>query len=152
MNQHAGICATPPATDSTGFAIAPCRCSTPKHFTGDQSEMNKFDDMMAFLKQRHRQNAARHGSEIRLKQVVAMDIDFSLLSRVWCVAELVEADSLHLMQAVKLHSAASQSRCLDKIASSMHLYGGFGGFLHYFWGRIMGCVPLYLRKCFMTLL
>ncbi|CAE7583205.1 SYT4 [Symbiodinium natans] len=115
VNQHAGICATPPATDSTGFAIAPCRCSTPKHFTGDQSEMNKFDDMMAFLKQRHRQNAARHGSEIRLKQVVAMDIDFSLLSRVWCVAELVEADSLHLMQAVKLHSAASQSRCLDKI-------------------------------------
>ena len=83
VNQHAGICATPPPVDSTGHAIAPCRCTTPKHFAGDLSdaelhascnvdhltcqgarsavvlvvleEMNKFDDMMAFLKRSLRQ-------------------------------------------------------------------------------------------------
>ena len=38
VNQHAGICATPPSVDSTGHAIAPCRCATPKHFDGDLSD------------------------------------------------------------------------------------------------------------------
>ena len=37
VNQHAGICGSPPPTDSTGHAIAPCHCSTPKHFDGDLS-------------------------------------------------------------------------------------------------------------------
>ena len=92
VNQHTGICATPPPTDSTGQAISPCSCSVPKHFDGDLSEawsnewnvfvshrislgpgrlscsqqlvpqrvalpqeMNKFDDMMAFLKRVLRQ-------------------------------------------------------------------------------------------------
>ncbi|CAE7829438.1 unnamed protein product, partial [Symbiodinium necroappetens] len=44
-----------------------------------------------------------------------MDVDFSLLTRVWCVAELVEAKSLHLPQAIKIHSAASRKRCLDQL-------------------------------------
>ena len=38
VNQHAGICATPPPTDSTGRAITPCACATAKHFTGDLCE------------------------------------------------------------------------------------------------------------------
>ena len=38
VNQHAGICATPPPTDSTGHAITPCSCTTAKHFEGDLSE------------------------------------------------------------------------------------------------------------------
>ena len=38
VNQHAGICAAPPQTDSTGHRIAPCSCTTPKHFSGDLSE------------------------------------------------------------------------------------------------------------------
>ena len=37
VNQHAGICATPPPTDSTGHAITPCSCATAKHFDGDLS-------------------------------------------------------------------------------------------------------------------
>ncbi|CAE7670489.1 unnamed protein product [Symbiodinium sp. CCMP2592] len=110
VNQHTGICATPPPTDSTGQAIAPCGCRTQKHFTGDLSEMNKFDDMMAYLKQCHKQN----GQE-RLEQVVALEKDFGLLTRVWCVAELSEAYELHLVQAVKIHSDASRDQCLQRL-------------------------------------
>ena len=42
-----------------------------------------------------------HGAawQVRLEQVVAMDVNFALLTRVWCVAELVEADHLHIHQA-----------------------------------------------------
>ena len=35
---------------------------------------------------------------MRLEQVVAMEPDFSLLTRIWCIAELVEARRLHLPQ------------------------------------------------------
>ena len=38
VNQHCGICATPPETDSTGHSITPCHCSTAKHFEGDLSD------------------------------------------------------------------------------------------------------------------
>ncbi|CAJ1385979.1 unnamed protein product [Effrenium voratum] len=110
VNQHAGICARVPPRDSTGREITACSCSTAKHFEGDLSEMNKFDDMMAFLKQHHRQK-----SQVHLEQVVAMEIDFGLLTRVWCVAELVEADKLHLHQAVKVHSASSRENCVDHL-------------------------------------
>ncbi|CAE7370308.1 SYT4 [Symbiodinium pilosum] len=103
VNQHAGICATPPPTDSTGHAITPCSCTTAKHFEGDLSEMNKFDDMMAYLKKSFRQQG-----KARLEQVVALEADFSLLTRVWCLAELYKAHELHLPQARDL--------CLDRLA------------------------------------
>lgn len=38
VNQHAGICANPPATDSMGYQILPCNCCTEKHFQGDFCE------------------------------------------------------------------------------------------------------------------
>ena len=41
VNQHAGICASPPPADSTGHAIIPCSCTTPKHFEGDLSEAKR---------------------------------------------------------------------------------------------------------------
>ena len=44
--------------------------------------------------------------QVRLEQVVAMDVNFTLLTRVWCVAELVEADHLHISQ-VRLRRASS---------------------------------------------
>ena len=37
--------------------------------------------------------------KVRLEQVIALETDFALLTRVWCVAELVEANELHLQQA-----------------------------------------------------
>ncbi|CAE7350137.1 unnamed protein product [Symbiodinium sp. CCMP2456] len=115
VNQHAGICATPPPTDTTGYPIIPCECTRAKHLSGDLSEMNKFDDMMAYLKKYLREKSIRESSHVRLQQVVAMEVNFSLLTRVWCVAELVEANNLHLTQTIKLHSGASQRSCLDKI-------------------------------------
>ncbi|CAE7234869.1 ACBP4, partial [Symbiodinium natans] len=111
VNQHTGICATPPPADSTGHAITPCGCSTEKHFTGDLSEMNKFDDMMAYLK-----TSLRRQGKARLEQVVALEADFSLFTRVWCLAELVEARELHLPQAMKIHSTAARDLCLDRLA------------------------------------
>ena len=76
VNQHSGICASPPPTDSTGHAIAACSCHVPKIFEGDPCEMNKFDDMMAFMKK-----ALRKQGRARLEQVVALEPDFSLLTR-----------------------------------------------------------------------
>lgn len=111
VNQHAGICASPDARDSTGHSIQPYSCCTAKHFQGDLSEMNKFDHMMALLKFRLRQDF----SEVRLEQVVAMEPDFSLLTRIWCIAELVEAKKLHLPQAIMIHSAASRTDCLKRL-------------------------------------
>eukprot|EP00913_Durusdinium_trenchii_P014892 g13967.t1 len=48
-------------------------------------------------------------SDVQLEQVVAIDVDFNLLTRVWCVAELVAARDLHLHQAVQIHSAARRN-------------------------------------------
>mmetsp|Transcript_14295 Transcript_14295/g.34023 ORF Transcript_14295/g.34023 Transcript_14295/m.34023 type:complete len:142 (+) Transcript_14295:2-427(+) len=73
--------------------------------------MNKFDDMMAYLKK-----TLRAQGRVRLEQVVALETDFSLLTRVWCLAELVEAYEVHLPQAVKIHSAASRDICLERLA------------------------------------
>ncbi|CAK9027087.1 unnamed protein product [Durusdinium trenchii] len=83
----------------------------------DLQEMNKFDDMMIFLKRTLRQEARENHSDapVQLEQVVAIDVDFNLLTRVWCVAELVAARDLHLHQAVQIHSAARRNSCLDKL-------------------------------------
>eukprot|EP00913_Durusdinium_trenchii_P009686 g9102.t1 len=76
-------------------------------------EMNKFDDMMAYLKRHLR----RMSTTVRLEQVVAMEPDFALLKRVWCIAELVEANELHLNQTIMIHSAASRNECLHRLFS-----------------------------------
>lgn len=41
VNQHAGICATPPSQDSTGHDIVPCNCGTAKEFQGDLSDSRR---------------------------------------------------------------------------------------------------------------
>ena len=50
--------------------------------------MNKFDDMMAYLKKHV------HGFN---QVIVFVDVDLSIFRRAWCVAELVEArrESMH---------------------------------------------------------
>ncbi|CAE8619599.1 unnamed protein product [Polarella glacialis] len=124
VNQHAGICDNPPSADSSGVPLQPCSCSTTKYLTGSFCEMNKFDEMMVFLKHANRlrrrqlrklltEEAATNMK--RFGQVVALDVNFELLSRAWCVAELVEAHRLHLPQALMIHSAASRERCLQKL-------------------------------------
>eukprot|EP00439_Symbiodinium_sp_Y106_P025192 s5701_g3.t1 len=67
--------------------------------------------MMAHLKK-----SLRRQGKARLEQVVALEADFSLLTRVWCLAELVEAHELHLPQAIKIHSVAARDLCLERLA------------------------------------
>merc|ERR1712066_676296 len=61
-------------------------------------EMNKFDDMMAFLNN-------LLGKDFAL--VVHVDMSFDIFSRVWCVAELVEAARSGVRQAVEIPSEES---------------------------------------------
>lgn len=86
----------------TGEVLPSCDCLTPKYFNDHpiQCELNKFDCMMKLL---HRRHSATGGGTAFL-QVVAIDRDFSLFSRAWCVAELVEAYNSKMDQHVMLHS------------------------------------------------
>ena len=99
INQHASICGNSMGVRDTvtGDVLPFCDCSTPKYFNDHpvECELNKFDLMMEHL---HRQYAQD------FLQVVAIDQDFHLFSRAWCVAELVEAHNSHLDQHVMLHS------------------------------------------------
>ena len=99
INQHASICQTSMgARDTvTGEVLPTCDCSTPKYLNDFpiQCELNKFDSMMAHL---HRH--CRHG----FLQVLAIDRDFHLFSRAWCIAELVQAHASQMDQHVVLHS------------------------------------------------
>lgn len=113
INQHAGISGGfgfPPMagsiereewdakrSDSVSGEMHPlCNCCEPKFFN-DQPipcEMNKFDDMMAYLQR----------DVVGFKQVVAVDATFDLFWRAWCVAELVEAENSGIPQTVQIHS------------------------------------------------
>lgn len=65
-------------------------------------EMNKFDDMMAYL----------HLECPHFLQVVAIDTHFMIFSRAWCVAELVQADASHLEQHMMIHSPGALEKKL----------------------------------------
>eukprot|EP00929_Paragymnodinium_shiwhaense_P006377 TRINITY_DN10968_c0_g1_i1.p1 TRINITY_DN10968_c0_g1~~TRINITY_DN10968_c0_g1_i1.p1 ORF type:complete len:709 (-),score=69.87 TRINITY_DN10968_c0_g1_i1:395-2521(-) len=107
VNQHAGICGANPgqAKDPvTGAEYEVCNCSHPKYFNtthplrddgkGIRCQMNKFDDMMDLLAT----------SDMSFRQVIAVDRDFVLFERAWCVAELAEARALGMKQSLKMHS------------------------------------------------
>eukprot|EP00405_Crypthecodinium_cohnii_P050651 CAMPEP_0206599430 /NCGR_PEP_ID=MMETSP0325_2-20121206/45181_1 /ASSEMBLY_ACC=CAM_ASM_000347 /TAXON_ID=2866 /ORGANISM="Crypthecodinium cohnii, Strain Seligo" /LENGTH=643 /DNA_ID=CAMNT_0054110513 /DNA_START=39 /DNA_END=1968 /DNA_ORIENTATION=- len=126
VNQHTGICnslastsADPHSPESlrakanvvdtvTGAPHQPCSCQQPKHSDGDLCEMNKFDDLMELL----------HQKVPELCQVVAIDRNFDLFSRVWCVAELVEAHRAKIRQNVCLLSKSA----LDANTGDLGLY------------------------------
>jgi len=100
VNQHSSICGelgNMPQDDTeaqlewkkkchdtaTGKVLPCCTCTQPKFLndTPDECELNKFDEMMYYLR------TEADG----FRQLVAADINFVILSRAWCVAELVEA-------------------------------------------------------------
>ncbi|CAE7866633.1 slc38a2 [Symbiodinium microadriaticum] len=115
VNQHAGICDRAPSHDSLGREITACPCTTQKFLTGEHCEMNKFDDMINYLRQSNAAARKRGDETQRFGQVVAIDMGFELFSRIWCVAELVEAEKLHLPQALKMHSQSSREQCVQKL-------------------------------------
>ncbi|CAE7332955.1 unnamed protein product [Symbiodinium necroappetens] len=99
VNQHTGICATPPPTIGV---------------TGQPSEeMNKFDDMMAYLKTYHRQHG---GTDLRAPEALVASCRSHVavaLARYQPEARLEQVVALE--KAVKMHSSASRDHCLDRL-------------------------------------
>uniref|UniRef100_A0A7S2Q7D1 Uncharacterized protein n=1 Tax=Zooxanthella nutricula TaxID=1333877 RepID=A0A7S2Q7D1_9DINO len=113
INQHAGICGdfgpeprepgprhdiwAESRLNTVSKEVYPlCPCREPKYFNDAPvpCELNKFDDMMALL--------VREAPEFT--QVVAVDRRFDLFTRLWCIAELVQAHLSGIEQRVSLLS------------------------------------------------
>eukprot|EP00933_Yihiella_yeosuensis_P040133 TRINITY_DN3434_c3_g1_i1.p1 TRINITY_DN3434_c3_g1~~TRINITY_DN3434_c3_g1_i1.p1 ORF type:complete len:351 (-),score=68.57 TRINITY_DN3434_c3_g1_i1:239-1204(-) len=121
VSQHDGICGSNPYGDKdtvTGRLQPTCTCGKPKSFNHTEPtlldgrsiscEMNKFDDMIAFLA----------ANDENFSQVVAVDTAFSLFTRAWCVAELAISYNMGMSQHVVVHS----TKCLlERQESLRHL-------------------------------
>ena len=105
VNQHLGICGANPRGDVDPVTMVQhpvCTCKQQKFFNETpplnlngksiNCEMNKFDDMMAWL-------AASNPS---FAQVVCVDASFELFHRAWCVAELAEAHRRGMEQSLNI--------------------------------------------------
>ena len=62
-------------------------------------EMNKFDDMMAFLAKR----------DPTFSEVIAVDASLELFSRAWCISEVAEAQHVGMRQNLKLRNRQTLS-------------------------------------------
>jgi len=102
VNQHAGICHTPPETDSRGMPLMACDCCTQKHFDDENCEMDKFDQMMEYL---HAVVPDRTGEHFR--HIVSCDVQFSVFSRLWCVAEVVLSFKQDISISLQVHSESA---------------------------------------------
>jgi len=111
INQHASICGSSMGVlDTVTQEVLPCcDCATPKYLNDQpiRCEMNKFDDMMAYL----------HRECPHFLQVVAIDTHFMIFSRAWCVAELVQADASHLEQHMMIHSPGALEKNSGQLKS-----------------------------------
>jgi len=108
VDQHASICGNPYGSEDTVtkkvFDICPCgkqkftNASRPTREDGKSiaCEMNKFDDMMAYL----------FATDVEFAQVIAVDQDFTLFSRAWCVAEIAAAFESGSRQYLKVYADA----------------------------------------------
>ncbi|CAK9077581.1 unnamed protein product [Durusdinium trenchii] len=109
VNQHSNICGGNPKGDVDSATQRPypiCPCAEPKFFNktpplndaGESigCELNKFDDMMAYLFQQNPWFA----------QVVAVDAELTLFTRAWCVAELAQGQRMGMAQSLKLRNKA----------------------------------------------
>mgnify|MGYP002803525004 FL=1 len=98
IDQHAGICAHVPAylrdpvTDEVPKA---CSCQHPKYWSFSEPlkdgqsvkcEMNKFDNMMDCI----------FSLNPSCSQLIAVDVEFQLFTRAWCVAEIHQAQMMHM--------------------------------------------------------
>jgi len=113
VNQHSVICGGNPYGDKDpvlNIEHPTCSCGLDKKWNTmpptikvDETELsipcevNKFDDMMKLLA----------ASDPNFEQVVAIDSEFNLFTRAWCVAELVAAHEMGLRQNLKLQSQAN---------------------------------------------
>eukprot|EP00443_Scrippsiella_acuminata_P048499 CAMPEP_0115279672 /NCGR_PEP_ID=MMETSP0270-20121206/58384_1 /TAXON_ID=71861 /ORGANISM="Scrippsiella trochoidea, Strain CCMP3099" /LENGTH=714 /DNA_ID=CAMNT_0002696367 /DNA_START=159 /DNA_END=2303 /DNA_ORIENTATION=- len=120
VNQHCTICSSNPdnRTDSVTSEPYPlCSCGLPKvcsstepvtgGFGSIDCEVNKFHDMMTLLA----------ASCPKFGQVIAIDIEFRLFSRAWCVAELAAAHATGMAQTLKFSSARVLEKHQDQLRS-----------------------------------
>eukprot|EP00929_Paragymnodinium_shiwhaense_P054429 TRINITY_DN27285_c0_g2_i2.p1 TRINITY_DN27285_c0_g2~~TRINITY_DN27285_c0_g2_i2.p1 ORF type:complete len:784 (+),score=115.85 TRINITY_DN27285_c0_g2_i2:152-2503(+) len=94
-------------SDATGHAI--CGCSTKKHLNHSEPtradgqsincEVNKFDDMMAFLA----------SVDPRSSQCIAVDEHLDIFNRAWCIAEIHRAHKSQMQQCLRLFSSRTLS-------------------------------------------
>eukprot|EP00929_Paragymnodinium_shiwhaense_P078678 TRINITY_DN40801_c0_g1_i1.p1 TRINITY_DN40801_c0_g1~~TRINITY_DN40801_c0_g1_i1.p1 ORF type:complete len:684 (+),score=84.20 TRINITY_DN40801_c0_g1_i1:268-2052(+) len=110
VNQHRSICGRNPhkTTDTVTRNLHPlCPCGEKVYLNdtppvrGDgksvRCEMNKFDDMLAYLA----------ASDPGFHHVIAVDRRFVLFSRAWCVAELAVGHQLGVKQQIIVFSPCS---------------------------------------------
>eukprot|EP00930_Biecheleria_cincta_P089491 TRINITY_DN7880_c0_g1_i1.p1 TRINITY_DN7880_c0_g1~~TRINITY_DN7880_c0_g1_i1.p1 ORF type:complete len:714 (-),score=108.52 TRINITY_DN7880_c0_g1_i1:407-2515(-) len=118
VNQHLGICDRNMGNGKdtvTQLAYPLCTCQSPKFMNDSEPcrtdgnsvscEMNKFDDMMAWLA----------ATDKQFYQVIAVDREFVLFSRAWCVAEIAEAFGFGMDQRLILASAEHLERHKPKL-------------------------------------
>lgn len=106
INQHAGICGVVPSNlqdPVTGELPEPCPCAHHKYWSDSEPlkdgqsvkcEMNKFDDMMNCI----------YSLNPKCSQVIAVDLDFNLFTRAWCVAEIHQAQTMSMSQRMIIFS------------------------------------------------
>jgi hypothetical protein len=105
--QHSCICHTTLVGDVDPVLGTPhpaCDCLAPKYMTttGEvddlgrsiQCEMNKFDDMLAYLAY----------TEEHLEQLIVADAKMDVFTRAWCVAEVAEAFKVGIPQCLIVKS------------------------------------------------
>lgn len=104
VSQHAGICSSIPRGEKdpvTNEEHIACDCGAPKYYNTTEPlykgrsvkcEMNKFDEMMAYLSAR----------DPHFSQVIAVDANIALFTRAWCVAEIAKAHTIGMEQHLKL--------------------------------------------------
>eukprot|EP00811_Abedinium_folium_P006085 NODE_1559_length_2437_cov_17.043290.p1 GENE.NODE_1559_length_2437_cov_17.043290~~NODE_1559_length_2437_cov_17.043290.p1 ORF type:complete len:709 (-),score=179.33 NODE_1559_length_2437_cov_17.043290:311-2344(-) len=123
VNQHRGICGShgpdPPSKrseyaawdrarrdTSTGKLYPLCNCRCEKYLNNSPlCEMNKFDCMMDYLQV----------NVPRFNQVIAVDREFTLFQRAWCIAELDKAHNLNITQHVKIYAHVDLERHRSKL-------------------------------------
>lgn len=112
INQHAGICGyVPPDLQDPVTQALPkaCSCKHPKHWSDSEPlkdgqsvdcEMNKFDNMMDCI----------FSLNPECSQLIAVDIQFNLFTRAWCVAEIHQAQQMYMPQRMIIFSEENLKR------------------------------------------
>merc|ERR1712039_341420 len=118
VNQHCSTCKRSQSGGRdpvTGQPYSSCPCGSPEYHNNTPPlredgksilrQMNKFDEMMAFLA----------AGDQEFTQVIAVDRTFKLFTRAWCVAELAEANKMGMRQQLKLASQQSLDQQQDQL-------------------------------------
>eukprot|EP00927_Polykrikos_kofoidii_P084405 TRINITY_DN8883_c0_g1_i1.p1 TRINITY_DN8883_c0_g1~~TRINITY_DN8883_c0_g1_i1.p1 ORF type:complete len:714 (+),score=75.44 TRINITY_DN8883_c0_g1_i1:114-2255(+) len=118
VNQHSGICSRNPhgTKDLVMCMLHPtCSCGFSKAWNdtppitdagrGIASEMNKFDEMIRYLSAR----------DPEFRQIVAIDVSFTLFSRAWCISEIATSNAQGVKQCLNVKSKAVLDTSVNRL-------------------------------------